>query len=379
MIITRELNINFEKTTVGTEWSYHQLSPYIGKIKSSIAKFLVENFTNKSDTIFDPFCGAGTIPFEAWVLGRHVIANDLNRYALILTHAKLFPPNSIEDIFADINKFDLLIAERKKGIDLRKIPKWVRSFYHKETLRETIAWFELLEEHKSYFLQACLLGILHHQRPGFLSYPASHTVPYLRIKKFPLKKFPHLYSYRSVKDRLVAKVKRAHKRIPVLDHATTRICHNLDASKIIMKERTIDAIITSPPYMRQLDYARDNRLRLWFLNVKSYRELDEKISPKEMDFIKIMKECLIAWKEVLKDNGKCVLFVGDNFSRKYRLKLPEIIEQIALYEVGDYKLIFKHESIIPTKRRVRRNYSGNKSETILVFQKCKSNEPQHRK
>ena len=129
------------------------------------------------------------------------------------------------------------------------------------------------------------------------------------------------------------------------------------------------AIITSPPYMRKLDYARDNRLRLWFLGVNNSKELDKTISPKETDFIEMMTSCLIAWKNILGENGKCVLFLGDNYSKKYKKNLPEVIEHIAIKELGGYSLIFKHMSIIPQNRRVRRGYQGNKSETILVFQK----------
>lgn len=266
-------------STVGTEWSFHQLSPYIGKIKSSIAKFLIENFTKPGEYIYDPFCGAGTIPFEAWVLNRNVIANDLNKYACILTMAKLFPPDSLEVVLDDIEKFDKIVQNNKGKVDLRKVPKWVRDFFHKETLRETIAWFDILKRNDCNFLLSCMLGILHHQRPGFLSYPSSHTVPYLRRNKFPPKSYPQLYEYRSVKERLIKKAQRAFKRFPTLDKNSERYCYSEDARHINIKEIKVDAIVSSPPYMRKLDYARDNRLRLWFLGVEDSKSLDIKISP----------------------------------------------------------------------------------------------------
>lgn len=367
--LTKLFSIQCSDSTVGTEWSFHQLSPYIGKIKSSIAKFLIENFTDTGACIYDPFCGAGTIPFEAWSLNRNVVANDLNKYAHILTLAKLFPPNSFEVVLRDIEKYDKIIQKNKHKIDLRKVPIWVRDFFHKETLRETIAWLELLKKYKSNFILASLLGILHHQRPGFLSFPSSHTVPYLRRKKFPQNKYPNLYEYRSVKDRLIKKAKRAFKRFPELNNNAKRICFRKDARSLNLKGLKIDAIISSPPYMRKLDYARDNRLRLWFLGVENTKTLDTKISPKESDFIAMMKDCLSKWKNILNDNGKCILFLGDNYSKKYKMNLPEVIEQIATSEIGGYKMLFKHLSLIPQNRRVRRNYQGNKAETIIVLEK----------
>ncbi|GLU50547.1 DNA methyltransferase [Dyadobacter frigoris] len=367
-LLIDQFNKECVNSAVGSEWSLHQLSPYIGKIKSSIAKYLIENFTQKGDLIFDPFCGAGTIPLEAWSLGRNAIGNDLNKYAFILTSAKLSPPNSLNEIISEIEKYDKEVSERVKTVNLANVPEWVQAFFHPETLREIIVWTEILKTEESWFILSCLLGILHHQRPGFLSHPSSHTVPYLRTNKFPKGEFPSLYEYRSVKDRLIKKIIRATKKQPNFDLGIGRHCYNEDASKLIVREK-IDAIITSPPYMRQLNYARDNRLRLWFLGVENHKVLDEIISPKEIDFIKIITDCLKNWNEMLSSNGKCILFLGDNYSKKYKVTLPEIISNILINDIGKYELTFKHESLIPSNRRVRRDHSGNKIETILVFQK----------
>ncbi len=59
---------------------------------------------------------------------------------------------------------------------------------------------------------ACLLGILHHQRLGFLFYPSSHLVPYLRDKLFPRKMFASLYEERDVRLRMLAKLRRTYRR-----------------------------------------------------------------------------------------------------------------------------------------------------------------------
>ncbi|HAJ59742.1 MAG TPA: hypothetical protein DCP31_11110 [Cyanobacteria bacterium UBA8543] len=43
---------------------------------------------------------------------------------------------------------------------------------------------------------------------------------------------------------------------------------------LAIANETVDAIISSPPYFGALDYARDNRLRLWFLGCENWKELD---------------------------------------------------------------------------------------------------------
>lgn len=47
------------------ESSLQQLSPYIGKMKSGMAKVLINSYSKKNDIILDPFSGSGVIPFEA--------------------------------------------------------------------------------------------------------------------------------------------------------------------------------------------------------------------------------------------------------------------------------------------------------------------------
>ncbi len=366
--IKKDLVNAWKIETVATESTLHQLSPYIGKLKSSLAKEIIQNVTKKGDLIYDPYCGAGTIPLEAWALNRRCIGNDLNPYANVLTLAKLFPPNSLEEVLKKMSRYAALVQKRKSKIDLRSVPKWVRLFFHKETLRDTITWVRILFENEEWFILTCLLGILHHQRPGFLSFPSSHAVPYLRQKKYSKEEYPNMYQYRNVEDRLVKKVTRAFRRIPKLDRTVFRQSHSHDSTLFVPRQK-VDAIITSPPYMRKLDYARDNRLRLWFLGSESWQELDNLISPTENQFLESISLALNTWKACLKKGGKCVFILGDNYCRSYKLNLPSVIAKIAQDEVKGYNLIFSLRNMIPENRRIRRKHKGNKFESILIFEK----------
>jgi hypothetical protein len=306
------------------------------------------------------------VALEAWAAGRNIIANDLSPYGALLTRAKLFPYPSLEAALEDIEKLSDEAEREIEGIDLRGVPVWVRKFFHRETLREALAWTHVLGRRRCWFLLASLLGILHHQRPGFLSFPSSHTVPYLRLKAFPPAKFPKLYEYRSLRDRLEAKVTRAFRRVPELDYGLKRQCFSQSAH-LLAPKTMVDAIITSPPYMRQLDYARDNRLRLWFLGVDDPNALDKTISPRKDAFLKLMRQCFKKWKTVLKPQKYCILVVGDGSSEVQDANLPEIISRIATDEVGGYVHIYDHTEPIPNERRVRRGLTGSTSETIVVL------------
>ncbi len=363
-----DLSYNWKGSALREESSLHQISPYLGKMKSSMANALISLFSQEGDYIYDPFSGSGTVSLESWINNRNIIANDLNPYAFLLTKAKLFPYSSIDKAFNEINKFEKTISKAIKTVDLRRVPKWVRSFFHPETLREVITWVQILRANRSHFLLACLLGILHHQRPGFLSYPSSHTVPYRRENKFPREYFPELYQYRPVKERLEKKVMRALKRVPTLNSDTIRQCRKADAARFspLLK---VNTIITSPPYMRKLDYGRDNRLRLWFLGLRDWKSLDYTISPSEIKFLTLFKICLRKWLEILSPKGICVFVLGDTYSKFFNLPLPDVVSHIATKEIGGYSEICKYTETIPNERRVRRGCKGNLTETVLVLSK----------
>lgn len=361
---------DFSQTWKGSSFhqvsTLHQLSPYVGKMKPSIAKALISAFTHENEIVFDPFSGSGTVVLEAWIAGRKVIANDLSPYAAVITQAKLFPPCSLDAAMSEISDVASEVLETVSEIDLRKVPKWVRAFFHPVTLRETLAWFHILKEGNSNFLLACLLGILHHQRPGFLSYPCSHRTPYLRERKFPRNEYPELYQYRSVQDRLERKVERSLRRVPPLDENLMRECHSENAAKFRPRQK-VHAIITSPPYMSKLDYGRDNRLRLWFLGTDDWKSLNLEISPKESIFLSLFRTCLNSWRRVLVKNGVCVLVLGDSFVRAYRMRLHEAISYIATYEVGGYALVGNYSEELLASPSIQKGPGASRTEIVLVL------------
>ena len=67
------------------ESTLQQLSPYVGKMKSGMAKVLVSLYSKPGDTVLDPFSGSGVVPLEAVLAGRRAWANDLSPYAYVLT------------------------------------------------------------------------------------------------------------------------------------------------------------------------------------------------------------------------------------------------------------------------------------------------------
>lgn len=350
----------------GSLSSLHQLSPYIGKLKPQIARDLIAEYTSAGETVVDPFCGSGSIPLEAKMAGRNVVAADISPYAYLLTKAKLCPPATREH--AHINFERTLCASMELPIPvLADVPPWVREFFHPRTLSDAIRFADVCIARKDHFLLSCFLGVLHHQRPGFLSYPSSHLVPYLRDKKFPRDQFPEMYEYRELAPRIRAKIDRAFKTSPRPLSSSSVVVRRSDIRRLELKSQ-VDAIITSPPYMNALDYRRDNRLRLWFLD-RATQDYSPEPTDKRAGLESMVNELVSKAQSSVRIGGKVILVVGETVVRKRIKSHPSQAFAEALNHTGEFSLLDAIRDNIPDIRRARRDYQGTKTEHILVFEK----------
>jgi hypothetical protein len=334
-------------------------------MKTTIARALIRRFTAPGDFLVDPFAGSGIIPFEAGLLGRVAIAADTNPYGVVLMRAKFSAPTSCDTA---IRRFEHRWKKAERRVadqDLRRVPPWVRRFFHPETLRSALALRDELVDAHDDFLLACLLGILHHQRPGFLSYPSSHLVPYLRDRLFPRKTFASLYEERDVRLRMLAKLRRTYRRPPRFI-PSARVYHS-DARSLPIPSR-IDAVITSPPYMNELDYVRDNRLRLWFLDRRLPQIQDIPRGDRERHFRALLQGTFFRLLGRLAHGAAVVIVVGDTRRGGRRLDAARVVKQVLSQDIfAALALQEEFHDRIPDIRRSRRDLSGTKRETILAY------------
>jgi DNA modification methylase len=356
----------------GRESTLQQLSPYVGKMKSGMAHALIRLYSKPHDTILDPFSGSGVVPLEAALLNRVVMANDLSPYAYTLTRGKLDAPITESVAIQQCMKVIEIVESQAYSVDLTEVPEWIREFFHPKTLSEVLVAFRVLEESENYFLKSCLLGILHHVRPGFLSYPSSHLVPYLRKKKYPPDEYPKMYQYRDLRSRLLAKVRRAYRRSqlsPSWKQRQYRVW-NTNAMHLDVPAEKVDTIISSPPYFGALDYARDNRLRLWFLGCEDWKKLDSELTANQKDYLPQMRKCLLEMERVLKSRGCCVLVLGDVDQNGRTRRTAELLAELAIEATrGGFQIETIYDDRIPDERRSRRKTSTTKFERILIMTK----------
>jgi len=213
--------------------------------------------------IFDPFCGSGTVPLEARLLGRAATAVDLSPLAYMLTSAKVKPP-SLDVVLRRIEELGESI--REAGDPSRaSVPPAVGEYFHPRTLSELLKWrthLLKLQEPCDLFLLGCLAGILHGGRPGFLSRFTRDLIPFRPIGDA---------EYRPVEPRLKAKAGRALKDGTGPLTAEVNVYQADSRGLPFLPDETVDLIVTSPPFFATTEFVRHNWLRTWLVGW----ELDE--------------------------------------------------------------------------------------------------------
>ena len=85
-------NLPHQKTPfIKRNWGHtrHSLCSYPGKLKPAIAYHLVQTFVPENGRVLDPFAGAGTIPFEAALAGKHAYGFEISPAAFAIASAKV--------------------------------------------------------------------------------------------------------------------------------------------------------------------------------------------------------------------------------------------------------------------------------------------------
>lgn len=145
---------------------------------------------------------------------------------------------------------------------------------------------------------------------------------------------------------------------------------NKNARSLPFRDESVDLILTSPPYYDALDYARDNRLRLWFLGQHDWRDLHHQLTKGNTKYEDHMRECLREMYRVLKPGKACVLVVGEVQSNGNTRDTGSVLGKLAHEVTSGYLAVdCVIEDAIPDVRRSRRGTKTTRVEKILVLRK----------
>lgn len=260
--------------------------------------------------VFDPFCGGGTAPLEACVTGRVGVGSDALEYARVLTSSKIDPPD-----IRELSRYLGVLAGRAAAVgDVPLDNEDVEVFYNADTLKVLLKYRAvLLDEPMGRcpdFTRALICALLHGPSKMFLSWPmketCSSTVGYITRYRDEHAIVP---TYKSVRCSVFNKAKKVlgGSPLPVIGTA-----HLSDSRALPLTNESVDLVLTSPPYMRVLDYTWNNWLRLWFLGVDRKDARDALVlTSSESRWTAFMRCSLSEMYRVLKRDRACVIVVGD--------------------------------------------------------------------
>jgi DNA modification methylase len=344
----------------------HSLCSYQGKLKPSMAHWIVRQFVPAGGRVLDPLGGVGTIPFEASLLGHEAVSNDKSPFAATIGRAKLAPP-SLSDARAALDAWwqevesvpdnELGYVAAEFGLNGA-----VKDFYHPKTLAEILRARAVFlgrtpRSAAEGFIWASLLHVLHGNRPYALSRTSHPITPF--HPKGPT-------VYKSVREKVLLRVTLALK-CPLPDgFVPGRGLHGdfRALSRDVIGE--FDAIITSPPFLG-MRFDRPNWLRLWFCG---WGESDfhqtslgflERQQTKSTD---VYREFFSKMRELIEPTGVVIIHVGsggdddllgdlrrlgeDGF--RFRAEVRENVQAIEQHGIRDKGLTTHHHLLFFTPR-----------------------------
>jgi len=347
----------------------HKMCSRTGSFPPSIARYFIWKFSKLGDKVLDPFSGKGTVPLEACLTGRIGIGNDIAPEAYLLTHSKVMPVPlpTIKRYLASFKK--KISYEDFDGLDV----DWeIKIFFRKETLKQILALRDFLikkNSDKAIFTKALMCGIIHGASDISLSLPCSHS--FSMSPKY-VRRYATKHGLKKPKRDVVACLEKKAESALLSPLPTVRgEAYQTDAKKIPLEDKSIDLIVTSPPYLDKQTYAWDNWLRLWFLG-HDYKTIAKKLIQTESreKYVQLMTECIKEMYRVLKNDSACFMVVGDANVRGKTVRTAELLIKPAELAGFEVKRIIADG--VPHKDKyfmfVQKNH-GTKTDRILELHK----------
>jgi hypothetical protein len=358
--------------------SLHEIA-YRACFKSELPNFFTKILTKPEDIVYDPFSGRGTTPIEASILGRNIIANDINPISKILSKPRLSPPelDELEERLYSI-PFD---SKYKADTDLS-------AFYHPKTELEIMSIKKYLEErkknkkedHLDEWIRMIATNRLTGHSSGYFSVytlPPNQAVSHERQKKINIAR-NQKPEYRDTRLIIIKKTKTLIKDL------NKEIKENLEKVKkqaIFLeqdsrltkkiKSNSVQLTITSPPFLDTVQYADDNWLRCWFNSI-DIKKIGMKITmaKKIEDWREVMDGTLKELYRITKKGGYIAFEVGE--VRNGKIKLDEEIIPLSVAVGFNCLGVMINEQIFTKTSNiwgVSNNQKGTNSNRIVILNK----------
>lgn len=375
----------------GTDWNFgrsrtsentvHSLHWFPGNFIPQIPAFLIQLLSSPRDLVFDPFCGTGSTGIEAERLGRRSVQADVSRAAIQVARGKSaaqFNQHLHGDLISigkEMFRSDVSPSALSTTSDSGRHPdlgKW----FHPRTLAElSFAWTlvadtqgplrHILEMIFSDTLFACASTDGSRTRTGgerrhHWGWIADNVVP----------KSPVAHDGLAVFRRKLAEAAEVME-LSASEGGSSGGIINADARHSALRDESVDLIVTSPPYLRMIDYTLANRLtNLWMgWDLSSERELEIGARYRRRrrsgvdEYVESMTQSFDNMRRVVRSGGFIAVVLGA--SRSVSHVSTDVLE-------GSYAgldLVWGPHARTPSRRRVADRQGRGFTEWIAVYRK----------
>jgi len=296
--------------------SIHGIYPYRGKMSALDAAHVISQLPSKT-TLLDPFCGTGTIVYEAQAHGMNAIGVDNNPLACVIARGKTDPI----DAESTLETLSSSISDAQSQTNVQRMSTTASRYFHPDTADQIMRMKQVSSYFNSYLLSALYGAICVTARAcnGWLWTSTSIG----RISE----------SLRKI-DFYSTLLRKAKKHIEFVSRNNQAEIHRHDTRLIheVVEAESVDIVYTSPPYFDALDYTNYYSkivLEIFDMDRASVREgLIQKYSTYRED----MKAALSAIDRVLHDKSLIIFVVGDRKVQNKLIRGSEFFAEIAPWE-----------------------------------------------
>jgi DNA modification methylase len=413
----RDLSGEFKKY-IGKQVSYatHGIHKYPAKFIPQIPRFCIESYSNKGDSVLDPFMGSGTTLLESYVSGRDSYGIDIHPLARLIAKVKTTPIDP--DALSPLAERLLRDVDADAGDNSSWIPEIPnRDHWFRENVLGELATIKkhvwaLRDGDSKDFFKICFSSIIrkvsNSDNDSLIPEVTSFQKKLDEQGKNSYDAFSKFEN--SVRGRLLDATDLWHisKEVKEKYGKEPRVSIvGKDARDIQLKDSSIDIAVTSPPYASAVHYVSVHKLEMFWLNmIKSTSELDSRAVGTARAYVseygsweprtnlprlepilnellqKDRKSAYIVYKyfdgmrknfdevnRVLKRNARYCVVVGENTFRRVRIPTYKILADAAVMSGFELEGLFVYDVINRHLDIPRWNDSRIERDYILVLQR----------